>query len=162
MPKGPRLRPPRPPTRPSAKRTPIRIMPIGPRWILAWMSCARWGFNRSATLTRNPFGNTSKVGMTQTASSPSFNSTSTAKVAGSVPSDGRSQAGGDQRRSVGGEGGGKGSKKLTDRTGYRSHTATSRLTVTFTSNNPADGGHPLAAYGNLSRSGFRAPSERQL
>ena len=63
-----------------------RIMPIGPPRILAWMSCCRCGLTRSATLTRNPLGNTSNVGMNQTASSPWCNRASTANVAGRVPS----------------------------------------------------------------------------
>src|ERR1039458_5933610 len=106
------------------------------------MPSCRWVFNRSATLTRNPLGNTSNVGMTHTASSPWFNKASTANVAGRGPSDGRSQAGGDQRRSDGSGGGGRGSKKLTDRTGYRCRPTDFRLAVTATST-----GHPPGELG---------------
>ena len=48
---------------------------------------------------RNPFGNTSRCGTATTMLSSCCSTASTARVAGNVPSDGRSQAGGDHRRS---------------------------------------------------------------
>jgi hypothetical protein len=103
-----------PPTRPSANRTPTLGIIVGPR-CRARNSWARWGSRRKSRLMRNPFGNTSRCGTATTMPSSCWSTASTAKVEGNVPSDGRSQAGGNHRRSEGsgGSGGcGRGSKKL--------------------------------------------------
>jgi hypothetical protein len=46
----------RPPTRPSAKRTPIRTMPIRGRCIIAWISRARRGLVRNLDVDAKPVG----------------------------------------------------------------------------------------------------------
>jgi hypothetical protein len=78
------------------------------------MSTGLLGFRRIATFIRNPLGYTSNWGTEMTAFSVWLSTALTANVEGSVPSEGRSQAGGAQRRSAGCRGGGSGSKKVTE------------------------------------------------
>jgi hypothetical protein len=99
---------------PSANRTPTRSMrrrPASP--ITPTRSCAVWGFVRITILIVNPFGYTLRQSTQTATASFRWRRPSTAKVAGSVPSDGRSQAGGPHWRIRCGFSGGNGSKKDT-------------------------------------------------
>ena len=78
-------------------------------------SWAVWGSMRIDALMMNPLGYTLNLSMVTATFSVRWTSASITSVAGKVPSDARSQAGGPHRWGRSGGSGGKGSKKGIDR-----------------------------------------------